>query len=513
MTWQPVRVIRCRSIAQTLGIVSLVAALSLAPLLHASEAPVVGDTWIGPERTVPGASSGAGTNGSSPAIDIARDNIGLVQFDLSAFPPGTQVTSAYIQLFVAKVNRPGTLNFSLVTSAWSESAATWGTRPSEAGAPFASLPVYADGSFIVVPVPQQTQNWIDNPSTNFGVAIAGTGDTTLFLDTRENATTAHPPQLLLTVAQPTGPAGAVGPQGATGATGAPGITGPTGSVGATGVTGVTGSAGSTGVQGSTGVTGITGSTGPSGPAGPTGTAGVTGPTGPTGATGPTGQTGPQGPTGVIGTAGAFGVTGPTGPTGPTGNLGPVGVAGAAGPRGPTGPTGFTGNTGSQGPTGAVGTAGPGGPAGDTGPVGPTGPQGVNGPIGGSNAFPLSGTALSNGATIPDTDANIYYLADNSGGTTATGNPVTVTLPHASAGGPGRLLFIVAKCRIISSGGACNSGTDASALEIATPQIIANVQAGDNIVPSNSHQTTTQAQGNAFMITLIGDGANTWYVYD
>jgi len=492
-------------------LVALLAAVSVSPMLHADEAPVVGDTWVGPVRTIPGTSPGP--NGSSPVMNVGRDDTGLVQFDLSGFSPNTQVTSAYIQLFVAKVRRPGALSFTLVTSSWSESTATWSMRPTVAGAPFASIEVDADNSFIVVPVLLQTQNWIDNPATNFGIAITGSGGTTVYLDTKENATTAHAPQLLLTVAQPAGPNGAAGPTGPTGATGAAGIMGATGPAGATGITGSPGPTGAAGAHGAAGVSGVTGSTGAIGPTGPAGTTGPGGPTGPTGSRGPTGPTGPLGSTGVLGSTGAVGGTGPTGSTGPMGNTGSAGGGGSTGPQGLTGPTGPSGNTGSQGAAGPTGNQGPPGSTGSIGPTGATGPQGTHGPIGDSNAFPLSSTALTNGATISDSDANIYYLANNSGGTTSTGNPVTVTLPHASAGGPGRLIFIVATCRIISSGGACNNASDASAQEIVTPQVIANVHAGDSIVPSNSHQSTSQAQGNVFMVALIGDGANTWYVYD
>ena len=497
---------------RTFGPIAFLAALSLAPALRADEAPLVGDTWIGPMRAVSGA-SGPFTNGSAAAIDIAHGHIGLVQFDLSAFPPNTPVTSAYLQLFVGKVDRPGTLNFTLVTSAWSESTATWSTRPTDAGSSFASIAVGEENSFILVPVLGQVQNWIANPGANFGIAITGAGNTHVYLDTKENTTTAHPPQLLLTLTQPTGPAGEAGPPGPTGATGAAGATGATGPAGATGVTGATGPDGAAGASGATGATGITGPTGATGATGPAGTTGAGGPTGPTGSIGPTGQTGPQGPTGVTGPTGVVGVTGPTGPTGPPGPTGSPGSAGAAGASGPLGPTGPTGNTGAQGAQGPQGSAGPVGPIGNTGPTGATGPQGTNGPIAGSNAFPLASSALTDGGTISDSDANIYYLADNSGGAGHTGHSVSVTLPHASAGGPGRLLFILAKCRTISSGPVCNNATDAGAILIDTPQVTANAQAGDSIVPANSFQTTSSANGDPFMIALIGDGAHTWYVYD
>ena len=488
----------------------LLVAASLSPLLRAAEAPLVADTYIT-------ASSPGGNFGTATTMNIAPGNAGLVRFDLSGFT-GTTVTSAYLQLFVDKVTTGGTLNFTLVTSSWTEGGVTNSSAPTAAGSSFASIGASAANAFILVPVTAQVQAWISTPASNNGIKITGTASTTVFLDTKENTTTSHPAQLIITVVEPTGPHGATGTTGPSGATGTTGATGPTG---VTGPAGPTGPAGLTGAPGAAGALGAQGPAGPTGPTGPTGLIGATGVVGSAGAQGPGGPTGFTGPTGVTGVTGSTGVTGNAGSTGPpglTGNTGSTGSTGATGANGPTGANGTTGPTGATGPTGPAGNPGNIGP---TGPAvtGPTGPQGADGPTG--NVFPMAPATIANsGYTIPDSDPYIYYLIDNSGGTygaggaggSSTGHPASVTLPHANAGGPGRLIMIVATCRIINSASACNVG-DATAQNVNGSQITATVQSGDSIVILDASQTSTVAHAEVFTVALISDGSHTWYVYD
>lgn len=490
-----------------IGIVQvLLIAASLSPLLRAAEAPLLGDTYISsatPENTY----------GTATTINIAPGNAGLVQFDLSAFA-GQTITSAYLQVFVDKVTTGGTLNFTLVTSPWSESSITHSSQPSTAGSAFTSIGASTANAFVLVPVTTQVQNWINGPGPNYGIEITGTGSTTVFLDTKENTTTSHPAQLIVTVTEPSGPngfTGATGVTGSNGTTGISGATGPNGFTGATGAAGASGPTGATGITGAiapTGATGLSGFTGPGGATGNTGATGalgITGPTGTSGAQGPTGITGPNGPTGLTGAMGPLGTIGTTGSTGNTGQTGPTGPTAPTGPTGSTGSTGATGTQGANGSTGANGTA----------VTGPTGPTGANAPLG--NLFALDGTVLTNNATISDSDTNLYYLVNNSGGVygsgSSTGNPITINLPHASAGGPGRLIILSATCRTVSSGGGCNVASDGSAHVISSSQITANVQSGDTIVAVDGSESTGTAHSSLFVVALISDGVHTWYVYN
>ena len=363
------------SLVRPVSLLLLAGALWL-PALSAADASIIGDTYI---------SGGApATNfGSAAAITIAAGNTGLVQFNLASIP-APSVPVAYLKVYVNKVTTAGTLTFSPVLSAWTESGVTASPGPT-IGPSFASAPVSVANSFVLIDVTSLVNGWLASPSSNFGIAIAGAGATAVLLDSKENTATSHPAALDVTVA----------------------------------------------AQGIAGSTGAVGPTGPTGPAGPTGATGAKGPTGATGIAGPAGAVGPIGPTGPAGTPGAIGATGVAGPMGPTGAIGPTGPAGAQGPTGATGPAGAKGPTGATGPAGPQGALGA---AGAAGPSGPTGPQGANGPT--SNQFNFDPTVHPNNYTVPDTDAFIYYLVNNP----VAGGVANLNLPHATV--KGRILYAI-----------------------------------------------------------------------
>ena len=359
--------------------VLLVAGSLFLPALWAVDAPLVGDTYV--------SSAASATNyGVATNIVIAPGNAGLVQFDLSAIPVSSTIAKAYLRVYVNKVVSGGTLDFALATSSWNETAVTASTQPT-VGTVFATASASVAGTFVLVDVTAQAQTWLAVPASNFGIEITGEGTTSVQLDTKENTTTSHPPELELSIAGPAGSAGT------------PGAVGPTGS------TGVTGAAGTAGAAGAAGTTG---------PLGPGGAAGL----------------GAAGAAGAQGNPGAAGVRGPTGPAGPTGTAGSQGAAGLAGAVGARGPTGPSGPAGAAGATGAVGLLGA---------AGATGPSGANGPT--SIRFNLD-TTLHNAYAIPDTDTFLYYLTNNPVGTATTcGGAVTIILPHSAIVGAGRMVII------------------------------------------------------------------------
>lgn len=414
-------------LARSFGFLVVTAPL-LLPSLWAVDAPPVADTYI--SSAAPATNFGVATN-----LVVSPGNSGLVQFDLSAVPLSSTVAKAYLRVYVDKVISSGTLDFASATSPWAENSVSFSTSPT-VGSVFASAPVARANTFVLVDVTSQVQGWLAAPATNFGIEITGEGATSVQLDSKENTLTSHAAELELSIIGPGGPSGATGPAGPAGGSpaGPPGPPGPAGATGATGPVGV----GTPGAAGPAGAQGATGATGPFGAQGPAGSAGATGP------------------------AGAQGVTGSTGPVGPTGFAGPAGA------------------------TGAQGLAGP---AGATGPTGPSGPAGASGPF--NNRFNLD-TVLHSTYTIPDSDTRLYYLTNNPPGTSGScGGAVTMTLPHSSVVGSGRMV-------IISPGNVPNS-TGAQC-----PGVTVAVQPGDTLVNS-------AANTSAHPIVSVSDGAGHWII--
>ena len=296
-------------------------ALALLPVVaFAQSVPLTQDSYF---------IAGSPTNYANAAtVNVvgASSDSALVQFDLTALPPGTSssnIAKATLILFVNKLNAAGNVNISEANGAWTELGVN-GTNNPVAGAAVASgVAVPATGNYLYVDATQAVKDWLGSTTNNGFIITPIGGSVSANFDSKESTGTSHPAQLLVALTSSgspgatgaTGSTGATGPSGATGATGA-GTTGATGATGAVGTTGPSGATGATGAgtTGATGATGANGSTGPSGATGATG-AGTTGATGSTGATGTKGATGATGPTGASGTNGTDGAAGATGATG------------------------------------------------------------------------------------------------------------------------------------------------------------------------------------------------------
>jgi hypothetical protein len=411
---------------------------ALSVLANAAETPLVADTYV--TTAAPGANYGA-----TASLNVGAGASTLLRFDLTSLPAGTapsNLRNATLVLYVNRVGVAGAVEVQALDSAWSEASVSAATVPgNERNTSTASSVVGAAGQFITLDVTDKVMAWIAaGNGGNFGFLIqpaAGSPNTNVFFDSKENTLTGHAARLDLTLAGQgaagpdglpgatgpagpstaiTGPAGPVGPQGAKGDAGMTGAAGATGSAGAVGPAGAVGAAGAAGQAGTSGATGVTGATGAAGLAGAQGPKGDPGASGPSGLKGDVGLTGPAGPAGVagaigvvgaVGRAGATGAAGAGGAAGSAGAPGAAGLAGAAGARGGAGPAGAAGAVGVSGlvgATGAAGAFGPNGPAGDrgatglTGPQGTTGPGGLRGPAGPAALQGLLGIASNYGAT-------------------------------------------------------------------------------------------------------------------
>ncbi|MES2555114.1 MAG: DNRLRE domain-containing protein [Bacteroidota bacterium] len=117
---------------------------------------------------VPGAAGGA------------NSNRGLVYFDLSSVPAGSDVTSATLDLYgcgYINASFPGHYGNNAskvyrVTSPWAENTVTWNTQPTYSASDYASLPASttADQNYQITTT-ALVEYMVQNPSTNYGFLL------------------------------------------------------------------------------------------------------------------------------------------------------------------------------------------------------------------------------------------------------------------------------------------------------------------------------------------------------
>jgi formylglycine-generating enzyme required for sulfatase activity len=215
---------------------------------------------------------------------VSSSSQAFVYFSLEDVPEGAVVRFARLRLYFASVTSAGQgLSIHRITSPWQESSA--GALPAFTQAPIASIPPDRIGArrFVSVDVSSLVQDWIDNPASNEGLAVAAVSAVPpaktagLRIPSKEGPAAGLPAQLEVelvssgtvqvsggTVQLARGPKGDIGSQGPVGPVG------PIGPQGQVGPQGVQGPKGDTGAQGPKGEMGVQGLQGPQGEAGPAG---------------------------------------------------------------------------------------------------------------------------------------------------------------------------------------------------------------------------------------------------
>jgi hypothetical protein len=203
----------------------------LAPAAWGSSGGPLGDTYVSPANDSLNFGN-LGTIAVGPlGASNAPGNTGLFQFDLSNLPAGTtaaNIGKATLTVYLNKVLVAGGLNFSQVSTPWSESAVTFATRPSGLGAFATNVPVSASGEYVTVDITNVVKFWVSGGLPNYGVEVTASlanPATSVVLDSKESTTTSHPAQLDITVVSQ-GPTGPQGQQGLQGQQGPQGQTGP-----------------------------------------------------------------------------------------------------------------------------------------------------------------------------------------------------------------------------------------------------------------------------------------------
>ncbi len=448
------------------SLVILVLLLAASGMARATEATLVGDTFVSTAR--PNSNFGALSN-----LYVSSSNTALLQFDLSSLPASTtasQIGSATLTIYVSRVYTPGTVSLQPINTAWTESGVTYTTVPT-LGTATGTVSVNSGYEFYTIDVTSLVVNSVTAHYNSLDVALSA-ASASVVLDSKENDETGHAAQLNISLIGQQGIQGPVGPQGIQGIQGVAGPQGVQGIQGNTGATGAQGIQGNTGPQGppvsfkgayASGTTyaigdavsytdgssyislqaSNTGNTPNSSPTfwavlaqvGATGSQGVQGIQGITGNTGPQGNTGNTGPQGIQGIQGIQGNTGPQGPPVSFKGAWAVGTTFAVGDAVSRNGSSYistqannNGNPPESSPTfwsvlAQIGATGPQGVQGIQGITGNTGPQGNTGNTGPQGIQGITGNTGATGATGP-TGPPATFMGNWASGTTyAVGDAV------------------------------------------------------------------------------------------
>lgn len=180
--------------------------------------------------------------GKAQNIKVNRQADGLLLFDLSTMPQATiadDVVKATLYFWVNTVVTPGYLSISAIDSLWAESSVTSANQPIINAPEITGISVNKSGDYIPVDITGQVKAWMNNPGSNFGLAIQADQSSqalSILVDAQNNAVTSHSAfiDIDLSAKGANGPKGDAGPKGDTGPKGDIGPKGDTGPKGESG---------------------------------------------------------------------------------------------------------------------------------------------------------------------------------------------------------------------------------------------------------------------------------------
>jgi hypothetical protein len=144
--------------------------------------------------------------GSAPLLYVTGATFGggtyktYIQFDLSAIPSGytnADIAKATLKLYVNGVTTAGGFEVDAISGPWFESTITDHKQPTLQGVIVPDVQVTAadTNQYILIDITSTVQGWVDVPSSNNGIALLALKQFSASFDSKENATTSHPPEL------------------------------------------------------------------------------------------------------------------------------------------------------------------------------------------------------------------------------------------------------------------------------------------------------------------------------
>jgi hypothetical protein len=170
--------------------------------------------------------------GAAPLLDVEGESqTTYIQFDLASIPSGytsADIAKATLKLYVNPVTTTGSFTagsfqVNLVSSPWSESTIDANPAPALgniiASASDVALTAANKNQYILVDVTSALGDWLNGTQPNYGIALVGNTPINVSFDSKENATTSHPPELDIVFASGSGTLTGVTTESGSGLTG------------------------------------------------------------------------------------------------------------------------------------------------------------------------------------------------------------------------------------------------------------------------------------------------------
>jgi len=120
-----------------------------------------------------------------------------IQFNLASIPASASVSEATLKLYVNGVTTAGTFNVDYIAGTWVEKTITANLHPALGAAITTSgtLTTASKNQYILINVTSAVQAWLNGSQANDGLALVANSTFNAGFDSKENATTSHPPEL------------------------------------------------------------------------------------------------------------------------------------------------------------------------------------------------------------------------------------------------------------------------------------------------------------------------------
>jgi hypothetical protein len=120
-----------------------------------------------------------------------------LQFNLASVPTTASISQATLKVYVNSVTTAGSFNVDYVNGSWEESTIDASNAPPLGSAIASNVAITtADkNQYILINVTAAVQAWLSGSESNHGIALVANSDFYATFDSKENATTSHPPEL------------------------------------------------------------------------------------------------------------------------------------------------------------------------------------------------------------------------------------------------------------------------------------------------------------------------------